>query len=216
MNGDKPIIVALAGGSGSGKTTLSRIISERLPWKTSVIALDQFYKDLSHLTLAERARVNFDHPNSLDLQEAERVLHTIAAGRSSRVPIYDFTTHNRTKKIEIVFPTPVILVDGMLALSHIPLLQYYDLSLFLDIDEQTRWERKLERDMRERGRSYTDVLHMWETFTKPMHGIFVQPGALRANLLFTDSFAPQVLTCIQRAIEHRMQMRDNATGVLPE
>lgn len=207
MDSHKPFVVGLAGGSGSGKTTLANIIATSLPWDVTVVSLDRFYKDLSHLPLSERLQVNFDHPDSLDFDALGDVLHNLHHGQQAHLPVYDFAQCNPTGEYEAVAAAPVVLVEGMQVLYHVPLLSQFDLSIFLNIDEPTRFQRKLERDMRERGRSYENVIDMWHTRTQPMHGDFVQPTLVRADLVFTQSFAPQVVEVTTNAIRHRASLR---------
>lgn len=202
-----PFIIGLTGGSGSGKTTLATILAESLPWTVSIVALDRFYKHIPHSTLAERKLTNFDHPDSLDLDQFTAVIKDLAEGRSTSVPMYSFEECNPTGERERVEPAPIILLEGMQILLHTPLLQYLDMRIFLNIDEHTRFQRKVERDMRERGRTYTDVVDMWHTRTKPMHGLYVQPGMMNADLIFTQSFGPQVLSVVTDEITRRLAMR---------
>ncbi|HLD21533.1 MAG TPA: uridine kinase [Patescibacteria group bacterium] len=215
MKNSKPFIIALAGGSGSGKTTVSKIIATSLPWKTTIVPLDQFYADLSHLPLQERKKINFDAPESIDMDLAYHTIFDLHHGRETTIPVYDFPSYNRSSQIERLSPAPIILFEGMHVLYHEPLLELYDMSIFLNIDEQTRFERKLERDIRERGRTYGSVCDMWRTFTKPMHNIYVQPTCIRADLVFTDSFATQVIQVITDIIHQKINMSHNISGYLP-
>ena len=212
----KPFIVGLAGGSGSGKTTLAQIVASSLPWKTLIISLDRFYRDLSHLPLEKRAVVNFDHPDSIDVVNLLLVLEKLRTGVDAALPVYDFAEYIPTQQVEQVSAAPIILLEGMHTLSHLELCELYDLTVFLDIDKQTRWQRKLERDIRERSRTYGEVLRMWETHTKPMHNIHVHPNSTRANLLFTDTFAPEVIKAFTETIRRKVQVQENVVGVMPE
>lgn len=216
MNQHKPFVVALAGGSGSGKTTLAHIIATSLPWPVTTIPFDQFYIDLSHLPLAERAKVNFDHPESLDVTEAVRSVRDVKQGKHSTMPTYDFAQFNRRTEVEPISPAPVILFEGMHALYHLELLELFDLTIFLNVDEPTRWQRKLDRDIRERGRTYESVLQMWKQFTKPMHDIYVQPTVNRAHLIFEDSLAPQAIDAITHTIRKKVAVLTNTSNWFPE
>lgn len=216
MNSKKPFIVALAGGSGSGKTTLARIVASSLPWPVTTVPLDQFYKDLSHLSLAERADVNFDHPDSLDMDEAVKTVAALKHGVPSTIPTYDFSTFNRLPEVEHLSPSPVVLFEGMHALYHLELLELFDLTIFLNVDEPTRWQRKLERDIRERGRTYEMVLNMWTRFTKPMHDVYVQSTLPRAQLLFEDSLAPQAIDAITKIIKQKIAAQENESNWFPD
>jgi uridine kinase len=215
MTFSKPFIIGVAGGSGSGKTTLANILQTALPWRTCMVGLDQFYCDLTHLTMEERRNINFDDPRTLDLDLATAAVERLRQGQTASMPVYDFATCNRTAETISVSPAPIIIVDGMYALEHDPLVQLYDIGLFLDVDEPTRWQRKLERDLRERGRTYEQVLTMWNRFTRPMHNKFVQPTKSRATMVFTDSFAPQVIKALTQELEHKIALSQNTPGVLP-
>ncbi len=207
MNLQKPFVIGLAGGSGSGKTTLARILAESLPWDVTVVGLDQFYKDLGDMPL-ERKQTNFDHPDSLDFSQFTEMVATLAAGNKATVPIYDFAECNPTGERQPIEPSEVVIVEGMQVLWYEPLLQYLDMRIFLNIDEQTRLERKVERDMRERDRSYADVMDMWKTRTRPMHQLYVQPGRMNADLVFTDSFGPHVLQVVTEEIRRRLRVQE--------
>lgn len=209
MSVDTPFIIGLAGGSGSGKTTLARILAESLPWKVSVVGLDQFYKDLGSVPLETRKQVNFDHPDSLDFDEFTRIAKQLAHAQPTSVPVYDFAECNPTGERTRVTAAPIILLEGMQILYHQPLLRYLDMRIFLNIDEQTRFQRKVERDMRERERSYADVMDMWHTRTKPMHSLYVQPSMMHADLIFTQSFGPQILRVVTDEITRRLSMRNS-------
>ncbi|MFC1598075.1 uridine kinase [Patescibacteria group bacterium] len=212
----KPFIVGFAGGSGSGKTTLSRIVAAELAWETQIVPLDQFYRDLSHLPMEERAAINFDDPDSIDISAAEQAISTLRQGQPVGVPVYDFATFSQTEQSASYSPAPIILVEGMHALYHLSLLELFDLTVFLDIDEPTRWQRKLERDIQERGRTYEQVLQMWETHTKPTHYIYVWPTRIRANLLFNESFAPEVISAITETIQRKVGLLYNDSAELPQ
>ncbi|PIW37351.1 MAG: uridine kinase [Candidatus Kerfeldbacteria bacterium CG15_BIG_FIL_POST_REV_8_21_14_020_45_12] len=213
MKVNRPFVVGLAGGSGSGKTTLASIIEHKLPWEVALVPLDQFYCDLSHLSFSERASVNFDHPDSIDVHGAITSVRALKNGEIAQLPVYNFAEHNRAVETDPVQPAPIILVEGMHSLYHLPLVELYDLTIFLDIDEQTRWERKLERDIRERARTYESVSAMWKNYTKPMHRKFVQPTSSRAHLLFTDAFAPEVIRAVTERIEHMVQLQNNQGSI---
>lgn len=196
-----PFVIGIAGGSGSGKTTLARILAQELPWHVLTVELDQFYKDLSYMPLEERLDVNFDHPDSLDFDAITAVVHELRAGDSTEVPVYDFATCTPTDKRRTIFPSHVILVEGMQVLHHTPLAEQFDVSIFLDIPEEIRFYRKLDRDVRERGRTYQNVIDMWNTRTKPMHGTFVQPSSEIADLVYTHTTIDQIICDVSALVQ---------------
>lgn len=215
MREKKPFIIGIAGGSGSGKTTLAHIVSKELPWKTTVIGFDQFYVDLSALSLEERSQYNFDHPDAVDVDLLTETLDAIKKNQSAFMPFYDFTISNRTSAQTPVEPAPIIIVEGIHALYHLPIVAQYDMNIFLDIEDSVRFHRRLERDMRERGRPYEQIVYSWNTFAKPMYKKYVEPSIGRATIVFTESFAPQVVHVLTEQITHHMQMKENVSGVLP-
>jgi uridine kinase len=215
MRIEKPLIVGLAGGSGSGKTTLAHILGRELPWKTTVIGFDQFYLDLSHMPVDDRTSFNFDHPDAVDVHLLATVLRDLRSGRSAQMPVYDFTVSNRTKETTPVDPAPVIVVEGIHALYHLPLMEWYDITIFLDIEDSVRFHRRLERDMRERDRPYEQVVDSWQRFARPAYNQYVAPSGQRAQLVFQESFAPQVVDVLTKTISRKMQLRENASGVMP-
>lgn len=214
MNARKPFVVGLAGGSGSGKTTLSRIIAHSLPWDVAIVPLDRFYRDLSHLSREERLKFNFDVPESLLMHDAFLALESLSRGLPTHIPTYDFDTCLPGEP-ELLQPQPIVMLEGMHALHHRELLKLYDLAIFLDIDEPTRFQRKVDRDIRERNRTYDNVLQMWNDFTKPMHDVYVQPAAQNAHLRFTDTFTPEVIRATTQTIQRYCDLADNHTGVIP-
>lgn len=215
MRVEKPLIVGLAGGSGSGKTTLAQILGRELPWETEVVGFDQFYTDLSHIPVEERTSFNFDHPDAVDVHLLEQVLSDLRCGREAKMPVYDFTISNRTDETVVVKPAPVIIVEGIHALYHLPLVEWYDISIFLDIEDSVRFHRRLERDVRERGRPYEQVVDSWERFARPAYNTYVAPSGSRAQLIFQQSFAPQVIEVLTDTITRKIQLKNNETGVLP-
>lgn len=215
MRVEKPLIVGLAGGSGSGKTTLAHILGRELPWETAVIGFDQFYRDLTHVPVEERTSFNFDHPDSVDVELLSDVLGSLRSGRPAEMPVYDFTVSNRTQETTPVAPAPVIIVEGIHALYHLPLMEWYDITIFLDIEDTVRFHRRLERDMRERGRPYEQIVDSWQRFARPAYNQYVAPSGQRAQLIFQESFAPQVVEVLTSAISRKMQLNQNATGVMP-
>lgn len=210
----KSYLIGLGGGSGSGKTTLSRILADALPWKAAVIPMDRFYNELTHLDMEARNNVNFDHPDALDIPLLQERLQQLKRGQSTTIPHYNFEEHNRMPVWETIEPDPVIIIEGMHALLHPSLLREYDLSVFLNIPADTRLQRKIERDIRERGRTYESVMEMWNRYTQPMHGVHVQPTNASAQVRFQESFAPQVVEVLTNQIARDIQLRNNdAAGV---
>ena len=180
----KPVIIGLSGGSGSGKSTiLRRLLGELGPEQVSVLEHDAYYLDLTHLSLEERAAVNFDHPDSLETSLLVEHVDALLSGRSIQKPVYDFTKHTRAAETLEIQPTPIIIVEGILALAEPDLVRRMAIKLFVDTDDDTRLIRRIRRDMVERGRSLNSVLEQYETTLRPMHIEFVEPSKRHADVI---------------------------------
>lgn len=180
----KPFMIALAGGSGAGKTTIVSLIRDFCPsLGLQVIEQDHYYADLSHLTIEERAKQNFDHPLSLDTEKLEKDLEALSQGRTILRPTYCFKTHTRTSEYVEVKPTPVIIFDGIFALHSLLPQKYFDLKLFVDVDDDVRFIRRLLRDRKERGRSTEEIVDRYNKNVRPMHVEHVAPFKKRADFV---------------------------------
>lgn len=176
-------VVGVVGGSGAGKTTLVRGLVDRLGSDASVLWFDEYYHDLVHLSPADRAVVNFDHPDSLDVDLLVAHLGDLLAGRSAEVPVYDFSTHTRAGRTRRVEPGPVVVVDGILVLAFPAIRRCLDVSVFVDAPAEVRLSRRLDRDVRERGRTPESVRAQFAATVAPMHEAFVSPCSEFADLV---------------------------------
>lgn len=174
-------LVGICGGSGSGKTTIARLVAADLG--AAQLAFDTYYCDQSHLTPDQRAQVNYDHPDSLDVQLFGAHLDELAAGRSIDSPIYDFSTHSRTTETERVDPGDVVVIEGILLLAFPEIAERLDLRVYRDCPENVRFARRLRRDMSERGRTELSVYQQFEATVKPMHDEYVEPCRVTADIV---------------------------------
>lgn len=175
-------VFGICGGSGAGKTTLTRRLLERLdPGTVSVLAYDAYYRDLSHLPFAERRRRNFDHPDSLDSELFLKHLDALRDGIDVEVPVYDFSTHTLSGRYERVAAAPLVLVEGILLLALAEATERLDYSVFLDVPQELRLQRRVHRDMAERGRPEDHVRRQFAATVAPMHDAYVQPSRRRAD-----------------------------------
>lgn len=181
----KPIVVGVAGGSGSGKTTVVRTIMRYLgDAAATVIHHDSYYRDTSHLTEEARLAINYDHPDSLETELLVDHLKELRAGRGVAIPMYDFAEHRRLPDREHVEPCKVIIVDGLLILWDPALRALMDIKVYVDTDADLRFIRRLERDIRERGRSTESVIQQYTRTVRPMHLEFVEPSKRYADVIF--------------------------------
>ncbi len=182
-----PCFIGLAGPSGSGKTTLARALQTRLPGSATVLSLDAYYRDLADLSLAERARVNFDAPEAMDHQRLAADLHQLAAGRRVEIPVYDFATHTRQAHQQSLTPTDFLIVEGLFALYWPDINALYHLRLFVTAADAVCLERRLARDRVERGRSPASIRAQYQEQVRPMYRRHIQPTARYADLILDGS-----------------------------
>jgi uridine kinase len=185
-------IIAIAGGSASGKSTLSQHLHTSLTPSSVILPLDRYYHDLSRLTYEERAKINFDHPNALDITLYVEHLQSLSSQKPILAPIYDFTTHNRSGE-ELIEPHPVILTDGILLLAIKEIRDCINFSVFLDVPEHIRLERKIKRDVKERGRTEKFARNQFYNTVKPIHDELVTSSMQFADLILDGTQPPHVL-----------------------
>ncbi len=180
----RPVVIGVAGGTGSGKTTVFQAIVQRVGRaRIAYLQHDSYYRDLSHLSVEERAQVNFDHPDALDNDLLAEHLDALCAGQPVAVPSYDFTRHNRTADVRLVQPSPVILVEGILIFAERALRDRMDIKVYVDTDADLRFIRRLQRDILERGRSLQSVVDQYLRTVRPMHLEFVEPSKRYADVI---------------------------------
>lgn len=187
MSKKKPVVFGVAGGTASGKTTVARTILTAVGQsQIAYLPHDAYYKDRPDLSFAERAAVNYDHPNSLETKLLIQHIKQLLVGESVNVPVYDFTRHRRTEETVLVSPCPIILVDGILIFTRRKLRELMDIKLFVDTDADVRFIRRLQRDMQERGRSLDSVIAQYLETVRPMHIKFVEPSKRFADVILPN------------------------------
>jgi uridine kinase len=186
MKPNKTFILGVAGGSGSGKTYFAQELVRALGDHATIVYQDNFYIDQSHRFDHDGGSVNFDHPESLDLKLLARCLAELKTGASTKIPIYDFKTHSRAKEELHVEATSIVIVDGILIFHPDYLRAQFDEMIFFDTPEMIRYERRLERDVNERGRTPEGVKAQFLNQVKPMHDQFVDPSKVHAHTIVKD------------------------------
>ncbi|PVX52245.1 uridine kinase [Balneicella halophila] len=177
------IVLGIAGGTGSGKTTVTGAILEKVNAHTSLLEQDAYYRDMPELSLDERAKVNYDHPDAIEFSLLIQHIKTLKKGLPIAQPIYDFTNHLRKKETTTVKPARILIVEGILIFAIPELRELFDMKIFVDTDDDERLLRRISRDMEERGRSFESVQEQYRKTVKPMHLEFVEPSKRYADVI---------------------------------
>lgn len=182
------LIIGIAGGTGCGKTTVVNQILNELPeGEVGVISQDSYYKDTTHLSFDERVKINFDHPRSIDFELLEQHLKELRQGKSIDQPVYSFIKHNRTGDVIVTKPRKVMIVEGILILSHPEIRDLFDIKIFVHADSDERLIRRLKRDIKDRGRDIDEVLTRYQNTLKPMHQQFIEPMKEYADIIIPNN-----------------------------
>ena len=180
------ILIGIAGGTGSGKTTLTRHLKEHFGPEVTVIGHGSYYKRQEGKTYEERARQNYDHPDAFDTDLLVGHLRELKEGRPVRCPVYSYVDHNRTDETVEVFPTKVLIVEGILIFQDPALREMFDIKIFVETDADVRILRRCLRDVEERGRTLRSVVTQYLTTVKPMHEMYVEPSRKYADIVVLE------------------------------
>jgi len=181
------ILIGIAGGSGSGKTLVAkRIVEELGSEKVIIVQQDSYYHDLGHLTLEERKKQNFDHPDAFDHHFLISQLKDLLKGKSIDQPIYDYTIHSRKKETRRIGEHVIIVIEGILILHDPELRRLMDIKVYVDTDDDVRLIRRIRRDVSERGRSLESILDQYENSVRPMQLQFVEPTKRYADIIIPE------------------------------
>lgn len=184
---NKPLLILVSGGSASGKSTVVKEILDRAGLdEVLIIKHDDYYLDQSDLPLEVRYQTNYDHPNSLDNELLYKHLTALLLGHSIEKPVYDFVQHTRSREIEHVESKPIIIVEGILILENEKIRNLSDMNLFVELDDDTRFIRRMLRDMRERGRSLDSIILQYESTVKPMFHKHIKPTKRFADVIIPN------------------------------
>ncbi|KRL91048.1 uridine kinase [Lactobacillus kalixensis] len=191
---DKPVIIGIAGGSGSGKTTIAHEIADRINDDDHIMIMtqDSYYKDNTDLPMSERKKINYDHPDAFDMPLLEAQLNQLLHRKSIEMPTYDFTAHTRSDETIHIEPADIIILEGILVLFNEEIRNLMDIKVFVDTDDDIRFIRRLERDMKERGRSLDSVINQYLSTVKPMYNQFIEPTKRYADIIVPEGGAKRV------------------------
>jgi uridine kinase len=181
------MIIGICGGTGSGKTTIARKIVEAVGRENVVLVeQDSYYRNLADMPLDERHQANFDHPDSIDSDMLVNHIRRLKQGLEVEMPLYDFKTHTRSDRIEIIKPKPVVIVEGILIFAETRVLDMLDVRVFVDTPDDIRFIRRLQRDIAERGRTVDSVIGQYYRTVRPMHHEFVEPSKRNADIIVPE------------------------------
>ncbi len=189
---DEVMVIGIAGGTGSGKTTITKKLMQRFGGEVSVIYHDNYYKAHHDMSYEERAKLNYDHPDSFDTELLIQAVKELKAGRSVLCPVYDYTIHDRSDKVIEVKPARVVIVEGILIFQSRELCRQMDIKIYVDTDADVRILRRIVRDVRDRGRSLESVVNQYLSTVKPMHEQFVEPSKRNADIIIPEGGHNQV------------------------
>jgi uridine kinase len=181
------LLLGIAGGTGSGKTTVARTLKEMVPSdQVSMLSMDSYYKDFPELPLEERRKLNYDHPNAFDFDLLYDHLKALTMGQAVKVPEYSFELYGRTGKYEVVYPRPVIIVEGILLFYDERIRNLFDIKIYVDTDADVRIIRRIRRDVEKRGRTLDSVINQYLDTVRPMHIQFVEPTKRFADIIVPE------------------------------
>ena len=184
---EKPILILIAGGTASGKTTVvSKLLSHFDANSVSILAMDNYYKRNDNISLEERKKINYDHPDAIDMELLKKHIIELLNNKDIDCPVYDFINHNRSNEIIYIKHTPVIIVEGILALYDKNIRDLADIQIFGESEADIRFIRRLRRDIKERGRDVDDVIRQYLSTVKPMYDAYVAPTKRYADIIIPN------------------------------
>jgi len=211
----RPLTIGVVGGTGSGKTTVARSIYDALSGVDAVLVdQDAYYRDLAHLPLEDRKRVNFDHPDAFDTDLMVEQIRSLQAHEAIEKPTYDYVAHTRAAATVRVEPRDVILVEGILLFADSRLRELFDIKIFVDVEGDVRFIRRLLRDVAERGRTLENVVQQYLTTVRPMHLEFVEPTKRYADIIIPEGGHNRIgIEMLQARVEREIARR--RSGAFP-
>ena len=196
----RPLMIGIAGGTGSGKSTFTDHLKGIFGDRIAVLYHDNYYRRNDALSMEERAKLNYDHPDALETDLLVEQLKKLREGQPVDSPVYDFTVHNRSDQVIHIEPRPVIIVEGILVLVEPELRELFDIKIYVEADADERILRRAIRDMKERGRDIEGIARQYLDSVKPMHYLFVEPSRSKADLVINGGLNPIALDLVAAKI----------------
>ena len=194
-------VVGIAGGTGAGKTTVAHEVTENVGEAVTLIPLDNYYEDLSHMAFEERADVNYDHPSAFEWELLREHLDALLSGQSVEMPQYSFEEHLREDERVTVEPTDVIVLEGILSLYDEQVNEMLDLHIYVETDADVRILRRIERDVVDRGRGLEGVMEQYLSTVKPMHEQFIEPTKKDADIIIPEGANSVAVNLLEEKVQ---------------
>lgn len=202
------LVIGIAGGTGSGKTTVVKKIIEKFSNdEVALLSHDSYYFDNSHLSLEERRKKNFDHPDSIEFELMIEHVKKLKAGESIQEPVYSFISCTRSDETTTITPKQVLIIEGILCLTNKALRELMDIKVFVDCDSDVRLSRVIQRDINERGRNVEQVLKRYKKTVRPSHLQFIEPTKRYADIIVPQGGKNKI--AIQILTNHILQTLNN-------
>ena len=202
------VLIGVAGGSGSGKSTFTNRLKEYFGDSITVLYHDNYYRKQDQVPFEEREKVNYDHPDALETDLLAAHLEQLKAGRAIECPVYDYALHNRSHEVIVIKPSPIIIVEGILVLADDRICDLLDIKVFVDADADERILRRLQRDVKERGRDMDGIIAQYRATVKPMHAAFVEPTRRKADIVINDGRNDAAFDLFRSGITRLLQQSD--------
>ena len=208
----KCTIIGVAGGTGSGKSTFTNRLKQRFGDQISVIYHDMYYRCHDDIPFEDRVTLNYDHPDSLETDLLIRHVQMLKEGKTVQAPMYDFTVHNRMKETMEIKPSPIIVIEGILALQDPRLRELMDIKVFVEADADERILRRVVRDVEERGRDIRGIINQYLTTVKPMHYIYVEPTKYMADIVINSGLNDVAFDVVSAKIDQLLAQSEREEG----
>jgi uridine kinase len=201
--------IGIAGGTGAGKTSVAETLSETVGEEVTLIRLDNYYEDLSHLEFEERTERNYDHPSAFEWDLLVDQLNELLSGQPVEMPQYDFAIHNRKEVTTSVEPTGILIVEGIFALYDERVREMLDLHVYVQTDADVRILRRIERDVVDRGRDIESVHDQYLSTVKPMHEQFVEPTKKHADIIIPEGVNTRAVDLLVEKVQSELRSRES-------
>ena len=197
----KSVVIGIAGGTGSGKTTFTKRLQEAFPEHVTVVYHDNYYRAQDDIPMEERKKTNYDHPDALETDMLIKHLKELKKGHTIECPVYDYSMHTRSKETKPVTPSPIILLEGILVLNDKRLRDQMDIKIYVETDADERILRRVQRDVKERGRDVDGIVEQYLSTVKPMHYLYVEPTRAMADVVINGGMNDVAFDIVKTKIE---------------